>query len=372
MSVADRPLVRTPVADLRRAVCCALACVVATPACADPPRPVHPTAPAPLEPAPVARIVAPEPEPTPPPTEPSPEPPPLDPEVARADGRVTVTIHAPVEELLVTPYGLVWTHDGAVWAALDERAGAELLARQADPHGLAGDDNALYWAGAERHVRHTLATGEQTEIPGLDPRFMQVQGFAVGPPLAALVDRPIALWRVRWPGPRLELVRLRADPEWQRASDLRAGGGSLFFSVLTKPAGGSPETSIVAVDARGRARARPTGQRRLSQGAWDVDARGVVVLVADGQLHRLGPQDASPRPVLALPDATMLCWCGPRVCSVDAKAREIQARDLRSGAVTTLASEADPVVRLACGSKQVAWATDTRIVAVPTRTRPGP
>lgn len=338
-----------------------LACIVmVTSACPGSPRPVHPAAV--LEPTPVVEVAVPAPER--PPTEPAPaEVEAKDPELVRADGRVTVTIHEPVEELLVASRALVWIHDGAVWAAFDGREGAQLLARQADPHGLVGDDKTLYWAGAERHVRHAIATGEQTAIPGLDPRFLQVQGFALGPPLVALVDDPVALWRVRWPGPRLDMVRLRVEPGWWRASDLHAGGGSLFFTVFIRSEVGVG-TSIVLVDARGRPRVRRTGQVRLPRGAWDVDARGVVVFLADGALHRLGPRDEAPVRVLALPDATQVCWCGRRVCSDDPRAREIQAREFRSGAVTTVAREVEPVTRLACGSERVAWSTATSIVAV--------
>lgn len=343
----------------------AQACVVMiTSACPGSPRPVHPAAA--LAPTPVVAVAvpAPEPPPSPPPAEPVPAPVQAnDPELVRAGGRVTVKVYEPVEELLVTSRALVWIHDGAVWAAFDGRAGVELLARQADPHGLAGDDEALYWAGAERHVRHAVATGEQTAIPGLDPRFMQVQGFAVGPPPVVLVDDPAALWRVRWPGPRIEAVRLRVDPGWWRASDLRAGGSSLFFSVFIRSEVG-PGTSIVTVDARGRPRVRRTGQVRLPRGTWDVDARGIVVFVADGALHRMGPRDEAPARVLALPDATRVCWCGPRVCCDAPGSREIQALDLRSGAVTTVAQEVEPVTRLACGSGRVAWSTATSIVAV--------
>lgn len=337
-------------------------------ACAEPPRPVHP-APA-REPPAVVAVVAPAPEPPAEPT-PAPKPAPVsvagpgrDPELVRTAGRITVTIGEPVEELIVTPRGPVWTHDGAVWAAFDGRAGAELLIRQADPHGLAGDGAELHWAGAERHVRHTIATGEQTEIPGLDPRRMQVQGFAVGPPAFALVDDPIALWRIRWPGPRVERVNVVVDPRWRRAIDLRAGGGSLFFSVMA-PSEFGPWASIAAVDARGRVRVRASGARRLARGAWDVDARGVVVFVAEGALHRLGPRDEAPVRLLALPDATQVCWCGPRVCSDDTKAREIRAWSIRSGVATTVAGEAEPVLRLACGRERVAWATAASIVAVP-------
>ena len=340
--------------------------MVVASACADPPRPVHPAAPVhpvATEPAPIVEVVAPAPEP---PAEPTPvqvQPSMKDPELVRTGARITVTLAEPVEELIVTPHGPVWTHDGAVWAAFDGRAGAELLARQADPHGLAGDATALYWAGAERHVRHTIATGEQTAIPGLDPRFMQVQGFAVGPPAVALVDDPVELMRIRWPGPRLERVRVRVDPGWRRASDLRASGDSLFFTVFV-PSEVGPWTSVVAVDARGRARVRRSGQRRLPRGAWDVDRHGVVVFVAGGALHRLGPQDDAPKRVLALPDAASICWCGPRVCADDGKAREIRAWNIRSGAFTTVASEAEPVVRLACDRRRVAWATGASIVAV--------
>lgn len=340
--------------------------VVLSSVCAEPPRPVHPTV-AP-EPAPVVEVVTPALEPPAVPiAEPEPEPVPIkDPELVRTAGRITVAISEPVEELLVTPRGPVWTHNGAVWAAFDGRAGAELLVRQADPHGLAGDGTALYWAGAERHVRHTIATGEQTEIPGLDPRFMQVQGFAVGPQAFVLVDDPIALWRIRWPGPRVDRVNIVVDPRWQRALDPRARGGSLFFSVMV-PTDTGPWASIVAVETRGRFKVRASGQRRLARGAWDVDARGVVVFVADGALHRLGPQDKSPVRLLALPDATQVCWCGSRVCIDDPKAREIRAWNLRSGVSTTVASETEPVVHLACGAKRVAWATAASIVAVDLR-----
>lgn len=332
-------------------------------ACPEAPRPVHPAAV--HEPTPVVEVAAPAPEPPPsPPVEPAHEQVAAkDPELMRALGRVTVTIHEPVEELLVTSRALVWIHDGAVWAAFDGRAGVELLARQADPHGLAGDDKVLYWAGAERHVRHAMATGEQTAIPGLSPQFLQVQGFTAGPPPAVLVDDPVALWRIRWPGPRLDSVRLRVDPGWWRASDLRAGGSSLFFGVFIRSEVDSG-TSIVMVDARGRPRVRRTGQVRLPRGAWDVDARGIVVFLADGALHRLGPRDEAPVRVLALPGAALVCWCGPRVCHDDLGSREIQARDLRSGAVTTVAQEVEPVTRLACSSKRVAWSTATSIVAV--------
>lgn len=338
--------------------------VVVVAACAEPPRPVDPAA----APAPVVEVVTRAPEPPEgPPAAQEPEPVPIkDPQLVRTAGRITVTIGEPVEELIVTPRGPVWTHNGSVWAAFDGRAGAELLVRQADPHGLAGDGATLYWAGAERHVRHTIATGEQTEIPGLDPRFVQVQGFAVGASAFVLVDDPIALWRIRWPGPRVDRINVVDDPRWRRAIDLHARGGSLFFSVLVVSEDG-PWTDLVAVDARGRARARRFGQRRISRDMWDVDARGVVVFVADGALHRLGPQDESPARLLALPDATQVCWCGSRVCSDDTKAREIRAWNIRSGVSATVASEAEPVVKLTCGAKRVAWATAASIVAVDLR-----
>jgi hypothetical protein len=328
-------------------------------ACAEPPRPVHSAAA--MEPAPIVEVVARAPERH---AEPTPTQVRMkNLKLVRTEGRITVMIDEPVEELIVTSRGLVWTHSGAVWAAFDGSAGVELLARQADPHGLAGDDAALYWAGAERHVRHMIATGEQTAIPGLNPRLLQLQGFAIGPPTVALVDDPVALWRIRWPGPRLDPVRVRIDPGWRRATDLRARGGSLFFSVLVQSEVDT-ETSIVAVDFKGRSRARRTRQGRLSRGAWDVDTRGVVVFVADGALHRLGTKDEAPTRVLALPDAALVCWCGPRVCSDDASALEIRAWNIHSGAVTTVASEGEPVVRLACGPERVAWATDASIVAV--------
>lgn len=337
--------------------------VVITSACPGSPPPVHPTAEP--EPAPVAAIAVPAPRPPSPEPEPAPTPVPIKktPELVRAEGRLTVTLHEPVEELLVTSRALVWIHNGAVWAALDGREDAQLLARQADPHGLAGDDDALYWAGAERHVRHVWATGEQTDIPGLDPRSWQVQGFAMAPTPAVLVDAPITLWRIRWPGPRLAAVRMRVDPGWRRATDLRAGGSSLFFSVFIA-SGADVGASLVMVDARDRLHVRRTGRTPLRRGAWDVDARGTVVFLADGALHRMGPQDDAPARVLALPDATPVCWCGRRVCSDDAEAREIQAREIRSGAVTTVALDVEPITRLACGPKRLAWSTATSIVSV--------
>ena len=281
---------------------------------------------------------------------PAPAPPPTPPAaitLTRADGRTTIELEEPLEELLAVPGGVVWTQSGEVWAAFDAAGDPTRLAALTDPHGLATDGHAVFWVGDRDNGRWDLAKGELSSWPVFAGPGEQA-ALAFGDVLYGRDSH--GLWRLD--GTSARRLPFRFEPRWRVLPGLGAGKDRVVVPVLAAGPDGA-RMQYVRVRGSGKHTIIAT-KRRPARGGWAVNGAGDLAFVHDGAggvaVVEAGRDTA--RVVLAAPGVALLCWCGRDLCTV-------ANGQLRRHEGSTIEPIADPgeVAQLSCTAERAAWSS---------------
>ncbi len=267
------------------------------------------------------------------------------------DGRhLTVTSEGPFHEVVTTPTGAAFTHHHGLWVLSLEpdRVEAIELQRGEDPHGLAADEESLYWlsqTGPAKLNLEALVRDERPFIPsGFDGSISIGDTlYAIGwmkhvwraeDEMGSVINTDINPKHVVWLG------RIRAADHMFVLGLLEAGRSSIYrYRIGRKPHRIDTKWSLPRV--------------------WSLRPDGALLFVRDDRVYRLERKDQRPRELFEEPNIAAMCWCGPDVCTLSKDQGELRRHHRTRERYDVIASVPGKAEAIDCRASSVALITET-------------